>query len=203
MLRFSAYCVFILSFVSRICEPEQFKFKNGTLAALDSHVTKINSTGTDLIDGEYGQERFCQDFLLLARLFAFIIWTDSWDLDRIRGHPWMSTTNQKELKVLIHEVPREGSTIRYCRFCQCNIWNLHIQCNEGHGSHQPYTLCIDCFALGRGCLHRATSLVSFHQLFPLEDAIQTYKRSAMIWNSYTGLKSVQGHQLLSLDWKDE
>ncbi|KAF9343465.1 hypothetical protein BGX26_005688 [Mortierella sp. AD094] len=198
----------LLPFYRQICEPEQYKFKNATQLSLTDRVDKIRSAGDGPIDWYFGLERFCRDFLVLARLFAFIIWSDSWSLDRIRERPWMDVVHEGEPRIIVDKVdkaPSDGTNIlRYCRYCQCDIWNLHTQCNEDHGSStQPYILCIDCFAQGRGCLHRSTSLISFHQLFPLEDAIRVYKESVKIWNTRGSLKSVDGYQLLSLDWRNE
>ncbi|GJJ75416.1 hypothetical protein EMPS_07774 [Entomortierella parvispora] len=195
----------LLPFYREICEPEQYKFKNSTQAALIDRVAMIKSVRSGSLNWYFGSESFCHEFLILARLFAFIIWSDSWSLGRIRGHPWVESVGEVEPpRVIIDKAPLDGSlALPYCRLCQCDIWNLHVQCNEGHGARQPYILCIDCYALGRGCLHRATSLISFHQLFPLEDAIKIYRSSAKAWNSCNKLKDVKGFLLLSLDWENE
>jgi len=173
--------------------------------ALCDRVAEIQLARGRPIDWYFGLESFCHDFLLLARLFAFIIWSDSWDSTRIKGHPWMDSVCENEPIVFTDKARRDGKVaLPYCRICQCDIWNLHTQCYEKiHGSAQPYILCIDCFGLGRGCLHRATPHIFFHRLFPLEDAIKIYKKSAKVWNGCSSLKDVKGFQVLNLDWRDE
>lgn len=205
---YDTHCVAIyihrIVIIHRICQPEQYSFKIGTQDGLAHYVRIMKSAEGGPFKWDVGHERFCRDFLSLARLFAFMIWQDSWSYKHLYDHPWMNDADKTEPVVMVNKAITPGDLeAPYCRFCRCCIWNIHIRCNNDHGIRKPYIICVDCYAQGRGCVHRSTTSVSFCQRFSLMVAIQLYKEAVRIWNSCTSLFSVIGFVKLDSDWKNE
>jgi len=138
-------------------------------------------------------------------LFRFIIWKDFVSRDAVAVHPWFKYLEEENLTcpVMHREGGDEEALLLVCRFCHCDIWNMHFRCPDEKHSRREYVVCNDCYAQGRGCQHRATTSLSPQYLFSLETAMQEYQQAAKAWKDSSFLNiEMKQHPSISENWNE-
>ncbi|KAK3804824.1 MAG: hypothetical protein J3Q66DRAFT_361598 [Benniella sp.] len=120
-----------------------------------------------------------QDLLSLYRDIVLDEWVD---IDGIHNDPRLRFSPQAMVFTSPTQVTKSSPIS--CDYCNTNIFNRHVHCNICSSSNESYDICTWCFAFGRGCKHRLTS-VQFTESYTMRTLRQLYSDAADVWNIYS------------------
>ncbi|KAF9273438.1 hypothetical protein BGZ68_001518 [Mortierella alpina] len=158
-----------------------------THSALEAWTEVLDSQSTNL---KMPREQFCESFKTVLGLFKNIVgedWVDLEILDLPRATPF---ERPKRLK---------NASPAACDFCHTDLWNRQVHCTKCTLDGDNYDICMRCYALGRGCEHRAGSM-EFVETFSMRSCQQLYSRAIHAWNHSQVLAGCEGHEQLADDW---
>ena len=158
-----------------------------TQSALQAWTAVLDSQATNLT---MPKEQFCESFKTVLDLFKIIVQEDWVDLD-VLNLPGATTVEQP--KRLSNASPAA------CDFCHTDLWNRQFHCTQCTLDGDNYDICVRCFALGRGCAHRAGSM-EFVEIFSMRSCQRLYSRAIKAWNHSEVLAGCEGHEQLTDDW---
>ncbi|KAF9179218.1 hypothetical protein BGZ51_005176 [Haplosporangium sp. Z 767] len=172
-----------------IARPEGYRIKLVIKSTLEAWTNLLQSQHPKL---PLPTDQFCQSYKDILDLFRTIVNEDWVDLN-IMGQ---ATPRFVKPKRLSHASPA------CCDFCNSDIWNRQFQCriclNE---DGDPYDLCTNCYALGRGCKHRACS-IEFVEVFSMKSCRRIYSDAVRAWNESVDLADFSGFSPITDDWAD-
>ncbi|KAG0216251.1 hypothetical protein BGX28_004616 [Mortierella sp. GBA30] len=183
-LRTAIECV-----LPRIGRPEGYRIKMITESALKAWTALLCSQTTEL---PMPPEQFCRSFRTVLGLFRDIVEEEWVDLSILRQH---CATFIK---------PRRLNNVSpaSCDFCSSDIWNRQMYCTLCTLDGDNYDLCTRCFALGRGCKHRALSM-EFVEQFSMSSLRRVHAEAIDAWNSSRVLAGLEDYAQMTNGWTDE
>ncbi|KAF9556586.1 hypothetical protein EC968_008156 [Mortierella alpina] len=137
--------------------------------------------------------------LELVALFRGIVEEDWIDLDGLKEEKWFTLDLDVHMSVFQSPDKAENTTPATCNFCLCDIWNRHVHCRHCTDDEVSYDLCMRCFALGRGCEHRATSM-AFMESFSLKSLRELHSLAINAWNRSIVLQGCDGYDTMIDVW---
>jgi hypothetical protein len=96
-----------------------------------------------------------------------------------------------------------SSATPYCNFCKIDIWNRYIHCSScnSESNENSYDICVRCFALGRGCKHRAdVSSMILLERYSITSLIQIYVSAVEAWNNSPVLIKLKNFSKIDNKW---
>ncbi|KAF9116204.1 hypothetical protein BGX27_004311 [Mortierella sp. AM989] len=189
--RLTAHCLkaavnVVLPRYREIARPEAYRIRTIIMSALVAWTDLLKSQTNEL---PLSKEGFCQSFKDILGLFRTITeeeWVDTTIL-RIENH--------------IFKKPRRLTDVApaVCDFCSSDLWNRQFHCLKCSENDDNYDVCTRCFTMGRGCLHRATSM-EFVEAFSMRSCQRLYSEGIRAWNESTVLSGCQGHATIVDEW---
>ncbi|KAF9292136.1 hypothetical protein BGZ68_010391 [Mortierella alpina] len=172
-----------------IGRPEGYRIKMITQSALEAWTVLLESQSADIL---LSKEQFCESFKTVLGLYKAIVEEDWVDL------------NVMDLNGATFERPRRLSNAppAVCDFCCADLWNRQLHCSRCALDNDNYDICTRCFALGRGCAHRAGSM-EFVEMFSMRSCQRLYSRAIKAWNHSQVLAGCERHEQLTDDWVNE
>lgn len=160
-----------------------------TQSALEAWTVLLESQSADIL---LSKEQFCESFKTVLGLYKTIVEEDWVDL------------NIMDLNGATFERPRRLSNAppAVCDFCCADLWNRQLHCSRCALDNDNYDICTRCFALGRGCAHRAGSM-EFVEMFSMRSCQRLYSRAIKAWNHSQVLAGCERHEQLTDDWANE
>ncbi|KAG0234827.1 hypothetical protein BGX31_004443 [Mortierella sp. GBA43] len=144
------------------------------------------------LDFPYSKEYFCQSFKTIMNLFRTIVEEDWVDLDVMRLE---GTTFTKPRRLVGEIMPA------VCDFCNTDLWNRHYRCLDCKQDGDEYDVCTRCFSLGRGCMHRGSS-IEFVENFSMKSCQRLYSEAIEAWNNSKAFSDCPKHEQLPNPWAD-
>ncbi|KAF9571533.1 hypothetical protein EC968_000427 [Mortierella alpina] len=169
-----------------IGRPEGYRIKMITQSALEAWTVLLDSQSANL---SLSKEQFCKSFRTVLSLYRTIVEEDWVDLDIM------------DRRGATFERPRRLSNAppAVCDFCCADLWNRQLHCSRCALDNDNYDICTRCFALGRGCAHRAGSM-EFVEMFSMRSCQRLYSRAIKAWNQSQVLAGCEHHEQLVDDW---
>ncbi|KAF9344237.1 hypothetical protein BGX26_004620 [Mortierella sp. AD094] len=186
----------VLPRYKKINNPEVYKTKTIIKNALGSW-TELLRTGTDSFP--VSKASFCQSFQELLSLFRTIVEEDWVDLDGLGKEKWLAVDPEVHMATFCDPEKKQDDLAATCNFCHCDIWNRHFHCRDCTSNTESYDLCTLCFALGRGCEHRATTM-QFMENFSLRSLRELYSSAIQAWNQSSVLAEYGSHKTIADEW---
>ncbi|KAF9201154.1 hypothetical protein BGZ49_008623 [Haplosporangium sp. Z 27] len=189
--RLTAHCLkaavkVVLPRYREIARPEGYRINTIIMSALQAWTVLLKSQSNEL---PLSKERFCQSFKDILQLFKVITEEEWIDLD-VLG---MENPKFNKPRRLENEAPA------VCDFCTTDLWNRQLHCSKCSENGDNYDVCTRCFSLGRGCIHRATSM-EFVEAFSMKSCQRLYSDAIRAWNESKVLSGCIGHQRIEDDW---
>ncbi|KAG9322939.1 hypothetical protein KVV02_004315 [Mortierella alpina] len=169
-----------------IGRPEGYRIKMITQSALEAWTVLLDSQSANL---PLSKEQFCESFKTVLRLYKTIVEEDWVDLN-IMDHGGVKFERPRRLS---------NAPPAVCDFCCADLWNRQLHCPRCALDNDNYDICTRCFALGRGCAHRAGSM-EFVEMFSMRSCQQLYSRAIKAWNHSQFLAGCECHEQLTDDW---
>ncbi|KAF9995065.1 hypothetical protein BGZ79_000152 [Entomortierella chlamydospora] len=189
--RLTAHCLkaavdVVLPRYREIARPEGYRIRTIIKSALEAWTDLLRSQSDSL---PLPKERFCQSFKDILQLFRTIVEEEWVDLGVL------GVENPKFNK------PRrlQNAAPAVCDFCNSDLWNRQFHCLKCSENNDNYDVCIRCFALGRGCMHRATSM-EFVEAFSMKSCQRLYSEAIQAWNMSKVLSGCQGYEEIVDEW---
>ncbi|KAF9177666.1 hypothetical protein BGZ50_008489 [Haplosporangium sp. Z 11] len=181
-----------------INRPEVYRTKSIIKDTLLAWTTLLHSGSIEL---PLPKAQFCRSFQELLSLFKSIVEEEWVDLDGLKTESWHGLNSYAD--ILTFEVLEisDDTTPATCNFCHCDIWNRHFHCHQCTSDQGSYDVCTRCYAVGRGCEHRASSM-QLMKYFSLESLRLLYRNAIRAWNQSTVLKMSPHHNLILNDWNN-
>ncbi|KAF9961383.1 hypothetical protein BGZ72_003865 [Mortierella alpina] len=169
-----------------IGRPEGYRIKMITQSALEAWTVLLESQSSNL---SLSKEQFCESFKTILDLYKVIVEEDWVDLDIMDFH---GATFEKPRRL-------SNAPPAVCDFCCADLWNRQLHCSRCALDGDNYDICTRCFALGRGCAHRAGSM-EFVEMFSMRSCQRLYSRAIKAWNNSQVLAGCERHEQLMDDW---
>ncbi|KAF9437043.1 hypothetical protein BGZ76_002164 [Entomortierella beljakovae] len=189
--RLTAHCLkaavnVVLPRYREIARPEAYRIKTIIRSALEAW-TKLLKSQSNIVP--ISKESFCQSFKDILQLFKSIVEEEWIDLD-VLNLEIPSFSKPKRL---------ENAAPAVCDFCSSDLWNREFHCLKCPENNDNYDICLRCFALGRGCMHRATSM-EFVETFSMKSCQRLYSEAILAWNNSEVLSGCKGYEPIANDW---
>ncbi|KFH66212.1 hypothetical protein MVEG_08312 [Podila verticillata NRRL 6337] len=161
----------ILPRYKEIAHPEAYKVKAAVHAAILGRLPLMNADSPT---------SFVKSFLVCLNVFGMILYDDWIELGHLKARRKLAFPENHIFQEPVTVAGGESLSL-VCTFCQGDIWNRHLICEDSedrlHRSRKPYLLCMECFGRGRGCPHRNKPSLKIRQCFPLASPIKLYMES--------------------------
>jgi hypothetical protein len=175
--------------------PEVYRTKSIVSAALEKWTALLE---TKLEKLPFSKEVFCQSFSQLLALFRDIVHEDWVDTAALKNEHW--TQLSEDSFTSVSPVRADDNTSISCDFCRCDIWNRYFHCEECTDSGGSYDICTECFARGRGCPHRASSM-TFMEVFSMSSLQRLYSRAVESWNASPDFLNCDEYSPIVDNWR--
>ncbi|KAG0239234.1 hypothetical protein BGW41_007850 [Actinomortierella wolfii] len=176
----------VLPRYQEICRPEGYRIKTVIKYGLEK-CTELLESGSN--NFPLGRARFARDFRILINLFFKNI-----------EEEWVDSTILIGSTQPFVKPPRLAQDITgTCDYCKADLWNRQfhcIHCTSSADEDMGYDLCLRCYALGRGCKHRAQ--MRFVEASSMRSCRELWCRAANAWNNSTEMKLVDGFETIPL-----
>ncbi|KAF9347205.1 hypothetical protein BGX26_001291 [Mortierella sp. AD094] len=189
--RLTAHCLkaavdVVLPRYREIARPEGYRIRTIIMSALGAWTDLLKSQSNSL---PLSKERFYQSFKDILQLFRTIVEEEWVDLDVL------GVENPKFNK------PRRLQNVApaVCDFCSSDLWNRQFHCLKCSENDDNYDVCTRCFSLGRGCMHRATSM-EFVEAFSMKSCQRLYSEAIRAWNRSKVLSECQRYEEIVDEW---
>ncbi|KAG0209432.1 hypothetical protein BGX28_010315 [Mortierella sp. GBA30] len=185
-LRTAIECV--LPRYREIGRPEGFRIKMITHSALKAWTVLLGSQTTEL---PMPTDQFSQSFRTVLSVFKTIV-----------EEEWVDLSILKQSCATFIK-PRQLSIVSpaTCDFCSSDIWNRQMYCTQCTWEGDSYDLCTQCFALGRGCKHRAGSM-EFVEQFSMGSLRRLHADAIDAWNNSRVLAGLDDYEKMINEWED-
>ncbi|ORZ07279.1 hypothetical protein BCR41DRAFT_326597 [Lobosporangium transversale] len=172
-----------------IGRPEGYRIRTIIKGALEAWTDLLKSQSTQL---PLPKEQFCQSFKDIVQLFQTIV-EDEW-VDMF----FLAKKHSIDIKF---KKPRrlQNPAPAVCDFCNTDIWNRQFHCSKCTHNSDAYDICTRCYSLGRGCIHRATSM-EFVEAFSISSCQRLNTEAIKAWNQSQVLAGCSGHDPIIDAW---
>ncbi|KAF8933962.1 hypothetical protein BGZ58_006030 [Dissophora ornata] len=196
--RLTAHCLkaavnVVLPRYREVMRPEGYRIKTIIQSALQAWTTLLESQSEEF---PVSKENFCESYKDILTLFRTIVEEEWVDLDALK----LSEIMDEDGVVMFHKPKRLTNTEpAVCDFCSSDIWSRQFQCVKCAEDGDSYDLCTRCFALGRGCRHRS-STIEFVESFSMRSSRTLYSNAVRAWNTSHALEGCQAHETMVDEW---
>ncbi|KAF9924413.1 hypothetical protein BGZ67_009273 [Mortierella alpina] len=186
----------VLPAYKRTNNPEAYRTKFIINAALEKWTALLESKPESF---PLSKMAFCRSFTQLLTLFQSIVYEDWIDLTALKSERW--TLLSEDAFDSVSPIRAKDSASISCDFCRCDIWNIYFHCEQCTEAGSSYDICTECFARGRGCPHRASSMILM-EYFSMLELQQLFSRAVEAWNASSDVLHCDEYRPVVDDWRD-
>jgi hypothetical protein len=175
----------VFFFFFRIGRPEGYRI-NLVIQSSIAQFTKLLQEQKELPEALHNKY-FMESFKDLLELYRTIVEDEFIELEEGNNVDFIAPERISDMAPAV------------CDFCNCDIWNRHFRCSLCQAEGDDYDTCLRCYARGRGCDHRASS-VEFIESYSMTDLRGRFSDAIKAWNSSEILATCAGYEQMQDPW---